>query len=145
MPPDEATLYWGRYVQPTAVANDLILVSPTTADSTAGVTWFANFLKRCYDRRNDPTDPCDVDLIKKIAVHEYECNNYVIENSYGGSSSDLIMKLHGQKLGNYGGNGDWLNYIRSRKLWITETNCFWESTTPHLDSREQCLRITGQK
>ena len=73
--PYEAALYWGRYVEPAAVANGLILVSPTTADSTAAVTWFAKFLQRYYDRRYDSTDPCDIDLVKIIAVHEYKCKN----------------------------------------------------------------------
>jgi len=56
-------------------------------------------------------------------------------------------------LGDYGGN-NWSEYIRSRNLWVTETNCYWEEVNPtpdkwtyefpHPDSKEQCLRITGQ-
>ena len=49
----------------------------------------------------------------------------MIENSYGGPSSDLIIKL-GQKLGYYGGKSDWLSYIRSRKLKYDAALVLWK-------------------
>uniref|UniRef100_A0A7S3VFA0 Asl1-like glycosyl hydrolase catalytic domain-containing protein n=1 Tax=Chaetoceros debilis TaxID=122233 RepID=A0A7S3VFA0_9STRA len=141
--PAEAAIFWGKYVQPAAVANGLILVSPTTSNKDKGIKWFADFLKQCYDRRFQ-TDPCDIEIIKRFAVHEYMCYSDLFEEGYGGGSSELITGL-AQQLGNYGGKNDWLAYLRNRDLWVTETNCFWESDAPHHDSKEQCLRATGQK
>eukprot|EP00554_Chaetoceros_debilis_P004470 CAMPEP_0194095850 /NCGR_PEP_ID=MMETSP0149-20130528/57038_1 /TAXON_ID=122233 /ORGANISM="Chaetoceros debilis, Strain MM31A-1" /LENGTH=781 /DNA_ID=CAMNT_0038781811 /DNA_START=53 /DNA_END=2398 /DNA_ORIENTATION=+ len=142
--PAEAAIFWGKYVQPAAVANGLILVSPTTQNKDTGIEWFADFLKQCCDRRFQ-TDPCDIEIIKRFAVHEYEnCESNRFEKGYGGGSSELITGL-AQQLGNYGGKNDWLTYLRNRDLWVTETNCFWESMNPHPDSKEQCLRTTGQK
>ena len=68
----------------------------------------------------------------------------------------MIMDL-GVLMGNHGGSRseeDWLKYLRERELWVTETSCYWEIVNPtistwnwdfpHLNSKEQCLRITGQ-
>jgi hypothetical protein len=145
--PEVAALYWGKYVQPAAIANNLILVSPTTADSRRGIEWFSTFLKRCYDKRNDPQFPCYVEVIQRLAIHEYDCRSSVWDTSYGTwSSSNIITKLS-NSMGTYGGKDRnyWTIYFQNRALWVTEMNCFWESEAPHLDNREQCLRITGQK
>jgi hypothetical protein len=65
----------------------------------------------------------------------------------------------GVLMGNHGGRSkeDWLHYLRERELWFAETSCYWETaiwnpTTssnwnwafPRPNSKEQCLRITGQ-
>mmetsp|Transcript_9528 Transcript_9528/g.14283 ORF Transcript_9528/g.14283 Transcript_9528/m.14283 type:complete len:632 (-) Transcript_9528:110-2005(-) len=145
--PEVAAFYWGKYVQPAAIANKLILVSPTTAHSQKGMAWYTTFLKRCYDNRNDPQYPCDVEVIQRLAVHEYECTSSVWDTSYGTWSSSNIITNLSNSMGTYGGKDKnyWSSYFQNRALWVTEMNCYWESEAPHLDSREQCLRITGQK
>ena len=154
--PQLAASYWGKYVQPAAIATNLVLVSPTVNARLQGTAWFAAFLQECYDLR-DPTveNYCDVDLIKKFAVHQYDCKESLWKSWYGGDNSQMIMDL-GVLMGNHGGRSeeDWLKYLRERELWVTETSCYWERVNPttstwnwdfpHLNSKEQCLRITGQ-
>jgi len=153
--PQLAASYWGKYVQPAAIATNLELISPTLNAKTGATKWFAEFLKRCYDLRNNDQNYCDVDLIKKFAVHQYDCREWIWKNWYGGDNSEMIMAL-GDLMGDYGGrsNKKWLYYLRQRELWVTETSCYWETINPttsnwnfefpHLNSNEQCLRITGQ-
>lgn len=146
--PKKAAYYWGKYIQPAAVASRLQLVSPSTGilSKPAAIVWFSNFLKRCYDRR-DPKQffyTCDIWQIKKIAIHDYGCRESRLVKNYGEYKSLFVTRLL-EELNGYGGVVDWEDYLQRRSLWITETNCYWESTKPHLDSRKQCLRITGQK
>jgi hypothetical protein len=151
--PKEAALYWRRLVQPAAIATGLELVSPTLNTSNKAVTWFADFLKECYDKRNNSLYPCNVELIKMFAVHQYDCRESIWNDWYGGDNSEMITRLIA-KLGDFGGKKNWTEYILDRKLWVTETNCYWEEVIPnpesdafsypHPDSKGQCLRITGQ-
>lgn len=142
--PQKAAEYWRTFVQPAAVAVGLKLVSPTTKANEKGTVWFADFLKACWDTRNEAL-PCDIELIDKFAVHEYDCRESSWEELYRGGSSELISLLK-SKLGDYGGkkSKQWERYLELRDLWVTETNCYWESIAPHPNSKEQCLRITGQ-
>jgi len=70
--PQEAALYWRRLVQPAANATGLELVSPTLNAKKSAVTWFADFLKECYDKRNNSLHPCDIELSKMFAIHQYD-------------------------------------------------------------------------
>ena len=145
--PKEAAYYWRVYVQPAAVANNLDLVSPTLNKTKNAIRWFAKFLKQCYAKRNDQEYPCDIDLIKKFAIHHYDCRESRWKNWFGGDNSRLMTKLTAA-MGTYGGKKNWGDYLRSRDMWVTETNCFWEDNMkkdPKPSSKEQCLRITGQK
>jgi hypothetical protein len=141
--PQEAALYWRRLVQPAAIATGLELVSPTLNAKTKGVSWFADFLKECYDKRNDSLYPCDIELIKMFAVHQYDCRESIWNDWYGGDNSKMVTGLIAN-LGVFGEKNNWKEYILDRKLWVTETSCYWENKNPHPDSKEQCLRITGQ-
>jgi hypothetical protein len=151
--PQESALYWGRFVQPAAKATDLELISPTLNAKTGANRWFADFLKACYDLRDDGDDSCDIELIKKFALHQYDCRESTWQSWYGGENSAMITGLI-ENLGDYGGKTDWPAYVRGRGLWVTETNCYWEEVDPtpdkwqfefpHPNSKEQCLRITGQ-
>ena len=147
--PKEAAYYWSIFIQPAAVANGLELVSPTVGTSKKDMKWFASFLKHCYaPRRNNSDFPCNVgELIQKFALHHYNCREARWRIFFGGDNSKLMKGLTKQ-LGKYGGKQDWGKYVRSRDIWVTETNCYWESNRKRLPkpgSKEQCLRITGQK
>ena len=148
--PFQAAYFWRVYVQPAAIANGLELVSPTVGGQKNGITWFAKFLKRCFDKRKDPEFPCDIDLIKKFALHHYNCEEERWKSWFGGDESRLMRGLTAE-LGKYGGKKDWDKYLRGRAIWVTETNCYWEVLDnqlrgfPHPSSKEQCLRVTGQK
>jgi len=154
--PYESALYWGKFVQPAATAVGLDLVSPTFNTRRSAIKWFSDFLKECYDLRND-TNPCDINLIKKFAVHTYDCRQSTWEKYYNGPNSQMITHLI-DRLGGYGDKLDWDIYVRSRDIWVTETNCYWEMygnlenddnvwnwEPPHANSKEQCLYITGQE
>ena len=148
--PREAAYYWRKYIQPAAEANKLDLVSPTVGGTARAVTWFANFLKKCYDKRNNEEYPCKIKLIKKFALHHYDCRESKWVKWFGGENSRL-MRMLTEELGTYGGKKNWGEYVRSRDIWVTETNCYWENRLhamlgdPHPSSKEQCLRVTGQK
>jgi hypothetical protein len=139
----EAALYWRRLVQPAAIATGLDLISPTLNANTEGVTWFANFLKECYSERNNSQHPCDIELIKMFAVHHYDCRETIWNDLYGGDNSIMITGLIAN-LGDFGEKNNWKEYILDRKLWVTETSCYWEEVNPHPDSKKECLSITGQ-
>ena len=151
--PQEAALYWRRFVQPAAIATGLELVSPTLNARTRAVKWFADFLKECYAERNNSQHPCDIELIKMFAVYQYDCRESNWDDWYGGDNSEMVTGLI-VNLGDFGGKNNWREYIVDRKLWVTETSCYWEEVDPppesftfefpHPDSKEQCLRITGQ-
>jgi hypothetical protein len=70
----------------------------------------------------------------------------------------VFRKTIYDKLKDYGDTTvNWYRYMYDRELWVTETNCYWETVNdnpdatyseknlPHLTSEEQYLRITGQK
>jgi len=153
--PKDAALYWGKFVQPAANATGLELISPTLNAKSGAVEWFSDFLKECYDLRNDGNHPCNINLIKKFAVHTYDCRQSTWETYYNGTSSQMITLLI-THLKNYEDKSDWDVYVRARDIWVTETNCYWEEEDitrpgawtwepPHANSKEQCLYITGQK
>ena len=155
--PEESALYWGKFVQPAANATGLSLISPTLNAKSEATSWFSDFLKSCYDLKDHADHPCDVELIKKFAVHQYDCREWIWNDWYGGDNSEMIESLI-LKMENYcpgeGNCPDWAAYLRSRELWVTETNCYWETIDPtltnfnfeypHASSKEQCLRTTGQ-
>eukprot|EP00979_Chaetoceros_neogracilis_P003975 scaffold695_cov279-Chaetoceros_neogracile.AAC.1 len=88
-----------------------------------------------------------------FAVHQYDCRESTWDDWYGGDNSEMVTGLIAN-LGDFGGKSNWREFIVDRKLWVTETSCYWEEVDPspesftfefpHPDSKEQCLRITGQ-
>jgi len=154
--PGESALYWGMFVQPAAIATGLSLISPTLNAKPGASRWFSDFLKRCYDLKDHSAYPCDVNLIAKFAVHQYDCREWIWNDWYGGSNSVMIESLI-TNMGDYCAEDDcpdWSAYVRDRELWVTETNCYWETKDPtptnwifeypHASSKEQCMRTTGQ-
>ncbi|KAL9185522.1 hypothetical protein ACHAXT_003299 [Thalassiosira profunda] len=143
MTPAEAALYWARFVQPAAQAHGLGTVSPTLNKTPQAIRWFSDFLRECDALKNRAINPCDVDLIDKFAIHQYDCREQVWRDWYGGDTSVLITELK-NNLG-----GKWSKYLKARPLWITETNCYWEvldigDRYPHPDSKGQCERTAGK-
>ena len=90
-------MYWKSLVQPGAIAAGLELVSPSFNQGDRAVKWFADFLKSCYDKRDDETNHCDIDLITKIAIHNYDCRESYWGETYNGENS-LFYKLMGEEL-----------------------------------------------
>jgi hypothetical protein len=64
--------YCRRLVQLAANPTGLEVVSPTLNAKQSAVTWFADFLKECYDKRNDSLYPCDIELSTMFAIHQYD-------------------------------------------------------------------------
>ena len=139
MTPLEAAQHWTQYVQPAGVYHNLKLVSPTLNAKPNAVSWFSDFLRAC---RNTITE-CDINLIDVFAIHQYDCRESLWRNRYGPDQSLLFRELKAN-LGN-----SWGNYLKSRPLWVTETNCYWEvleigDRYPHPDSKGQCERTAGK-
>lgn len=152
----ETAYFWSVYVQPAAVANNLTLVSPTLNANKSTVEWFATFLKQCYKRRNDETYPCDVDLIKKLNIHQYDCKESLWNSWYNGFDTSRLISSLLEHMEGYRDRTDWKEYFMNRrKLWITETSCMWDIMNikdknrkfrlPYASSKEQCEQITGKK
>ena len=149
--PSEAADYWALYVQPAALAAGLELVSPTTGAKLSArrraIVWFADFLKQCYDKRNEKKNSCDVELITKISIHNYDCRESHWRSWFTDDDS-LMTRLLIKEMGSYGNEKNWSAYIRSRPLWVTETSCYHEPSELGLSqpsNKESCLRITGKK
>jgi hypothetical protein len=112
------------------------------------IVWFADFLKNCYDRRDERRNSCDVELITKISIHNYDCSESHWRSWFGDDDS-LMTRLLIEEPGSYGDEKDWSQYIRSRNLWVTETSCYHEPSElvglSQPSNKESCLRITGKK
>lgn len=94
--------------------------------------------------------PCDIDMIKKFSVHDYKCYQFYWEKNYaeGGKFHTTLASRLEELLP---GERDWYDYIVSRPLWVTETNCNWDNDRvkghkddPRPTALESCQRITGQ-
>eukprot|EP00483_Globobulimina_turgida_P000142 UN00142 len=99
--------------------------------------WMEAFLKACFD-----DEVCDVDKIDVISVHEYKCKETYWNNKYDAKNGYFFNQLKAL-MGQYGGK-NWVKWIDSRPIWVTETNCFWESVNPNPSNIEQCKAITRQ-
>ena len=135
----EAAEIWRLYLQPAARLANLSLVSPNVQMYSIG--WMRDFLRACYDRRDDAQAPCDVESVAAIAVHEYNCNEWFWRNNYGsngGFRSGLASALGGH------GGYDWSAYVAARPFWVTETNCNWEGGG-FPGAVETCLRASGRQ
>ena len=140
MSPSEAVDVWRIYLQPVARLSNLSLVSPNV--QFAHLSWFADFLRACYDRRN-AADPCDVETVHGVAVHEYSCDESFWRSIYGGGGNGFRNAMSAA-LGSHGGF-NWAAYFSSssRRFWVTEHNCNWEGGGGFPSAVEQCLRVSG--
>jgi len=156
--PEEAVYYWRTFLQPAAKQLGLALVTPTVnlgfcGDHPYGCdrmgTWLANFLKVCYNHKNVATNPCDVESIKAISYHGYECfESYWTEkfSKTGTFFNDMKAQLSGTS------QYDWDNWVNTRPIWVTEHNCnndnvgslMFKDMMPLADMTEVCERISGQ-
>lgn len=146
--PVEAAEAYGKIIS-SAESAGLKLTSPSISLEMSALNWMNTFLRSCYDRRNLASDPCLIEKIEILNVHQYDCSSsfWITNYKNRGLKNSLISRL-----GNYGGF-DWSSYILNKKIWITETNCNWEQDFA-ADQREgkfsrnpteTCLRSTGQK
>ncbi|GFH49990.1 hypothetical protein CTEN210_06468 [Chaetoceros tenuissimus] len=153
MTPKHMAYYYAKYLQPAAKASGLKIVSPTLHGGS--VAWFAEFLDHCYKAKGDAQNPCDIFSMEKFAIHTYDCRYDLWTNWYSGNGSRLVKKLVNELEARLGNVENWENYVLARPLWITETSCFNERTspsfnfdnsyeTPKANAKEQCERITGQ-
>jgi hypothetical protein len=151
--PWQAAHAWAKLQGPAKEAG-LKMVSPTAGASDTPLEWISMFLKRCDDLKNDPSAPCDVEKIYAFSVHEYECSENFWKKNYleQGFQNKLVARMRYKKGGFYGGR-DWEKFIKSRKVWVTETNCNWEPDFLEAQTKgkyirkqeETCRRATGQK
>jgi len=158
MSPREAAEYWRRFVQPAAVELNLSLVTPTVSEGfckqheygcKAKGTWYANFLKACWDHREDQDSPCDVEKITAVSVHLYQCTEDTWTSMFTPSTGQFFRDMKMQMKA-YGGR-DWDSFIDSRKIWVTEFDCHDDSvgynaldSMPMASTADICNRLTGQ-
>ena len=133
----EGVHIWTTYTQPVAQQLGLMLLSPNVGRSTRQLDWIEKFLKLCFD-----TVGCDVDLIRGVMVHEYKCKESYWISNYDGNG--FFFKDLGSRMGRYGGK-DWASWLEAQEVWVTETNCFWETTQPHPSNVQQCKAVTNQR
>jgi len=159
--PADAADVWRRIIQPAAQSTGFQLISPSTKPRDnarkKGLTWFVDFIKACWDNaKNDP--PCNVDLIKAIAIHIRTCQatwwNRYFDEVDKHKTTRKVMK---DKLAGYTGKGsfaggpkDWAAFIEGLPFWATETNCNYDDRSFNLKGakfpteQQTCERLTGQ-
>lgn len=126
IPPTQAATWWRLHVQGMAARANLSLVSPTTGVESKKLNWFGDMLLACWNQRNLG---CDVETIVAFSVHDYKCGEDYWKENYG------VDGIFQRKLTNYITERDesheknWREYVQSRPIWVTETNCNGESTT----------------
>jgi len=141
--PEQAAYLWAKWIQPAAEATNLGLVSCTTGYSSNKKRWTAGFIKACWDMRDDPDTPCDVDKIEAWSVHDYKCQQSrvdaeLVDYAWHHDVADQVKAL--------GAEGkDWRKFMTDRPIWVTEHNCNWDGDMPEANPDEQCARITGQR
>jgi len=152
---------WRKIVQPAAQRTGLKLVSPTTGISSQKVGWLVDFLKACYDKRNEADLPCDVSLIKVFSVHEYKCySNYwrkyaALDGGDGVTVKDpactekfkprsevnIYSAFKKAMREHYAGDAVaiefWKGYFDEVKLWVTETSCSGDLKFDKLNKHDQ--------
>ena len=133
----EGVHIWTTYTQPVAQQLGLMLLSPNVGRSTRQLDWIEEFLKLCFD-----TVGCDVDLMRGVMVHEYKCKESYWISNY--DDNGFFFTDLGSRMGSYGGK-DWGSWLDAQEIWVTETNCFWETTQPHPSNVQQCQAVTNQR
>ena len=127
--PREASALWGEYWMPIAEELGLTLVSPTTIMKADKASWFADFLKGCWELRDAEENHCDVETIEIFNIHHYSC---VEKHYYDAYDPDPVNKknFYGyliSKLTDPEWEGhdqfDWESWIMDRPIWVTETSC----------------------
>jgi len=109
-----------------------------------GLHWFTDFLQACYALKDDEDAPCDIETIGVFSLHSRHCKESWVRESFEGKKAKFYKKMV-KRLRDTGADDgfDWDSYLRSRKLWITETNCNADDGG-RPTSTEACKRITGQ-
>ena len=144
---EEAAEIWRHYLQPAASGAGLLLISPSVG--IAHVTWLAEFITACYDRR-DQKPPCDITTLAAFAVHEYDCKEsfWRLQYEQHGFRARAAAELDKR------GRSDaafWNAFLSTRRFWVTETNCNWEyddgrnKWADPPDGIESCRRLSGQR
>lgn len=80
-------------------------------------------------------------------MQSYWEDNYAPISEDGKEMGKFYQKML-YNLEKFGGDYDWKAYLKTVKLWITETNCnadFDADEIAGTPAGEQCLRITGQR
>ena len=80
----------------------------------------------CYDKRNEKKNSCDVELITKISIHNYDCRESHCRSWFADDDSLMVPLLIIKEMGSYSNEKIWSHYIQSRPLWVTETSCYHE-------------------
>lgn len=142
IPPHQAALWWGTILQPAAtLARNLSLVSPTTGVETKKLVWLAQFLMACLDLGKQDGS-CDVQSVAAFSVHDYKCAGAYWKDNYGDAREGAFQRKLVKALGGHG-DFDWAEYVASRPIWVTETNCNGDGDQPGY--QETCMRASGQR
>lgn len=155
---EEAVDYWRRFLQPAAQELNLSLVTPTISQGTCRQhaygcrytgTWYANFLKACWDRRESAEYPCNVEKIAAVSVHLYKCMEDSWTSMFRPGTGQFFKDMKAQ-MKDYGGRS-WDEFIDSRKIWVTEFNCDDDhvglglpDVLPVATVQDTCRRLMGQ-
>lgn len=135
-------------VQPAADRLGLTLVSPT-ADQKG--VWISEFLKQCVQMPG-----CDINKIQVISVHKYVCSRKSWQEDFVERKWQARLLERVKDSGNGMTPEKWADYINTRRIWVTETNCNGDpdyrraaqQPDPQYPIRTQeefCLRASGQE
>jgi hypothetical protein len=145
--PADAATYWRVFVQGMATRANLKLVSPTTGVAKGKIQWLGDTLLACWSQRA-LSPSCDVETIAAFSVHDYKCGEAYWRGNYG-TNGNFQKQLKAYLTAKTAGVGkDWVTYVDSRPIWVTETNCNGDNGFPPtgpVSRSEQCARITGQR
>lgn len=145
----DAAFIYRRFILPVADQLGLKLLSPAVGANEKGREWLAEFLRRC--RRSKKCDHNQIDIFN---LHYYQCRERMWTRQFSHEedidpSRDIddvwydrmveelqrIDPKHAEM---------WDEFVRSRKVWITETSCNEEYRAGTLTSPQQvCERMTG--
>jgi hypothetical protein len=130
--PADAAEYWRTHVQGMAARNNLTLVSPTTGVEKKKLEWLGDMIIACWANRNNPSpeEGCEVESIAAFSVHDYKCAEPYWRENYGNRGVfQTKLAAHISK-GDSSGGKDWEEYVNTRLIWVTETNCNGDTGFP---------------
>jgi len=97
-------------------------VTPTVAEQKAKTDWMSAFLAGCWAKRNEATNPCDVNLIEAFSVHYYRCSEKYWRKGFtagtGYFQTTMIAKLEAATADDNDGEIDWTSYINDMPIWV---------------------------
>ena len=143
--PLDAVDMWRNVIQPAAIEMGLGLLPPTSGAKAKKQEYLGEFIAGCWDKRNDETAPCDVNLISAFSIHDFRCRESYWEENYTAKTGKFVVNLIDQLETQVGDSDDmvWADYVNDMPIWVTATNCNWDKGG-FPTQIDVCERITGQ-